>query len=73
MHEQFSSLGCDNVLPKLLDHSYVSTICSQPSSSHEFDFDVLIDNSIICDCNVDLGYEDNVFDMPGEKLPIVSP
>jgi len=46
----------------------IITICSQPSSSLEFDLDVPIDNSMICDSNVDLGYEDNVFDMLGGML-----
>ena len=55
VHEESPSLACDNVLISLLDHSHVSTFCSQPSFSLELDFDVLIDNFAICDSNVDMG------------------
>ena len=55
MHEESPRLGCDNVLPSPLDHSHVYNLCSQPSLSSEFDFDVPIDNHMFCDSNVDLG------------------
>ena len=41
---------------------------SQPSFSLELDFDVPIDNFEICDSNVDLGHEDNMFHMLGRNV-----
>jgi len=65
VHKDSPNLGCDNVLPSPLDYSHVSIICSPPSSSTEFDFDVLVDNPMFCDSNVDLGYEDDMINMLG--------
>ena len=58
----------DNVLPNPLDHFHVSPICSLPSISPEYSLDAAVDNHKICDSNVDLGYEDNTFDVHGEKV-----
>jgi len=63
MPKDSSSLGCENVLPNPLDQSHISTMCSQPLFSPESYFDVPIDNPIICDSNVDNGYENNMFNM----------
>ena len=63
MHDESPSLGCNNVLPNPLDHSYVSPICSLPSPSLEYYIDTPIDNPMIFYANVDLGCERNMFDM----------
>jgi len=44
------------------------SISSQPSSFPEWYFNVPVDNVMISDFNVDLGYEDNMFDMPGGNV-----
>ena len=61
VHEESSSLGCNNVLPYPLDHSHVSPVCSQPSFFLEYYFDVPIDNFAICDSIGDLGLANNMF------------
>ena len=63
MHDYSSSLGCDNILPNYLDPSHVSFMFSQPSFSSEFYFDMPLNNSVICDSNVDLHRTNNMFDM----------
>ena len=68
LHEGSPSLAYDNVIPNSLEHSHVSTFCSPPSFSPELDFDVRIDNFEICDSNVDLGHEDNMFHMLGGNV-----
>jgi len=68
IHEDSPSLGYDYVIPNPLDHSHVSTTCSQPSSSPEFDLDVPIDSYEICDSNIDLGNEDEMFNMLGGNV-----
>jgi len=40
-------------------------MCLQPSTSPEYDIVELIDNSMICDANDDLGYVDNMFSVLG--------
>jgi len=67
-HERSSSLGYDNVLPNPLYQSHVSSMCSQPSCFPEYYFNVPIDNFMICDSNVDLGREDNMFDVLGGNV-----
>ena len=57
MHEGSYSLACDHVLPSSLEHSHVSTFCSQPSFSSDYPYDVPIDNFEICDSNVDMGWQ----------------
>jgi len=61
MHEEFTSLGCNNVLPNPLDHSHASPLCSLPSPSSKYYIYMPIDYHMICDANVDLDCEDNVF------------
>jgi len=68
VHEGSPSLGSNHVLPSPLEHSHVSIFCSQPSFSPKLDFDVPIDNFKISDSNVDLGHEDNVFNILGGNL-----
>jgi len=47
---------------------------SQPSSSSpEYVFDVPIDNSEICESNVDLGNEDHMLNLLGGNVEILSP
>jgi len=62
------SLGYNNVLPNLLDHSHVSPICSLPSPSPEYYMDVPIRNPMICGSNIDLGYEVKMFNMLGGNV-----
>jgi len=40
----------------------------QPSPSRKYYVDVHTDNTVIFDANVDLGYEDNVFDVLGGSI-----
>ena len=68
LHEGSPSLTYDNIILNSLEHSHVSTFCSPPSFSPELDFDVPIDNFEICDSNVDIGNEDNMFHMFGGNV-----
>jgi len=68
MHEESPNLGCNNVLPDLLDHSHFSPICSLASPSLEYYIDKPIENPMIFYANHDLGYEDNMFNMFGENV-----
>ena len=61
MHEESPSLGFD-------DHSYVFSMCSLPSSSPEYYLDEPINNFLICDANIDFGYENNMFSMLGGNV-----
>jgi len=65
MHEESPSLACENVLLSLLEHSHVSTFCSQPSFSPKHTYDVPIDNFDICDSNGEMANADNMFQMLG--------
>jgi len=65
VHEGSSSLGSNHIIPNSLEHSHVSTFCSQPSLLAEFHFDVPIDNFVICDFNVDLGNANNMLNVLG--------
>jgi len=68
MHEESPSLACKNVLASALEHSHVSTFCSQPSLSPEYTYDVPIDNFEIVDSNVDMGYADNMLHVLGGNV-----
>jgi len=69
MYEEFPSLGFDNIiLPNPLDHSHISCLYLQPCPSPEHCIDMPINNFLIYDANIDLGYEDNVFDVVGVKV-----
>jgi len=69
MHKEFPSLGFDDsVVLSLLHHSHVSPMCSLPSPSPEYYIDKPIDNPMICDANVDLGYKDNLFNILGGNV-----
>jgi len=65
VYEESPSLAYDNILPSPLNHSHVSTFCSQPSLSLECHCDAPNDDSKICDSNVDLGHEDNMLNTLG--------
>ena len=55
VHEGLSSLSYENDIPNLLEHSYVSTFCSQPSSSFpNYTYDVPNDIFELSDVNVSL-------------------
>jgi len=67
--EHFPTLGFDDsVLLNPLDHSHTSCICSLPSHSPEYYLNEPTDNHMICDANVDLGYDDNIFDVLGGNV-----
>ena len=69
VHEGSSSLSYENVLPNSLEHAYVSIVSSPPSSSSpEYAFDVPIDNSEICESNVDMGHEEYMFNVLGGNV-----
>ena len=69
MHVKSLHLGLDDiVLPSSLDHSHVCSMCSQPSHSPKYQIDAPTDNPMIYDANVDLEYEDNVFDVLGGNV-----
>ena len=64
MYEGSRSLAYENVIPSSLEHSHVSTLCSPLSlSSPELYLDVPNDISMICDFNVDMGHDNNIFNM----------
>ena len=71
VHRDFSSLGCNIVLPNPVDYSHVSSMCTQPSPSPKYYLDVPIDNPMICYANVNLDYEENIFDVLDEMLIIL--
>ena len=63
VHKGSSSLACDNLIPNSLEHCHVD-LCLPPSlSSPELDLDVSNDISMICDFNVDMGKDNNMFNM----------
>jgi len=68
VHEKSSSLSYEIGLFNPLDHSHVSHMCSQLSFSPKCYFNVPNDNSMLCDSNVDLGYQDNTFNMLNGKV-----
>ena len=58
VQEGSSSLSYENVLLNPLKHAHVFIVSSPPtSSSPEYAFDVPIDNSEICESNVEMGHE----------------
>jgi len=63
----------DSVIPNLLKHSLVFPICLQPSILPEYSLDTPVDNPKVCDSNVDLGHEDNEFNVLGGMLTIIGP
>jgi len=68
VHKESPSLGCDSVLPNLLDHSHAPPLYSLPSPSPEYYVDVPIENPIIYYDTKDLGYKDNMFDTLGGNV-----
>jgi len=58
----------DSVIPNILEHSYVSPTCSQPSILPDCSLDVLVDNPKVCDSDVNLGHEDNEFNVLGGNV-----
>jgi len=67
MHEEFPSCSDDIDLPNHLDHSPISPMCSQCSPTPRYYIDVPIGNPVIFSANVNLSYEDNMFDVLGEN------
>jgi len=65
VHEGSLSVGCDDVSPNLLDHSYVAPVCLQPSFSSDYSFDMPNDIFKLCDSNMDLGCDDNMLNVLG--------
>ena len=69
VHDDFPSLGFDDrILPNPLNHLPASPLCSLPSLLPEYNMDVPIDNPMICDATMDLGYGDNIFYMLGGNV-----
>ena len=70
MHKGSPSLAYENVIPSSLEHSHVSTLCSPPSSlsSPKLHLAAPKDISTICDFNVDLGHENNMFNVLGGNV-----
>jgi len=69
MHKESPSIGFYNiVLPNPLDYSHILPMYLQPSPSLEYYINVPIDNAMICDANVNFGYEDNMFNMLGGNV-----
>jgi len=68
MHEESASLSCNIDLYNPLDHSHASSTCSESSISSGYSLDEPINNPKICDSNVDLGYENNMFSMLGGNV-----
>ena len=68
VNEGCPSLGCDDVIPIPLEHSYVSLMCSQPLFFPEYSVDAPNDISKLCDSNVDMSYVDNMFNMLGGNV-----
>jgi len=66
LHEESPSIGSDDsVIPNLLDHFHASPICSLSPPSPEYYTDTPIENPLIFDANVDLGYAVNIINMLG--------
>jgi len=63
VHEETPSLGSNHVSHNPLEHFHDSLLCSQPFFSPEYYVDVPKDISKLCDFNVDLGCENNMFNM----------
>jgi len=66
VHKDFPSLDFNNIVsPNPLDHSHFSPMCLQPSPSPDYYIGPPIENPMIFDASVDLGYEVNMFNMFG--------
>jgi len=69
VHEGSGSLSYENLLPNSLKHAHISIVSSPPSSSSpELAFEVPIDNFEICESSVDVGNEDNMFNVHGGNV-----
>ena len=64
-HKEPPSLGCHSDLLNPVDYSHDSGLCSLPSPSLEHYIDVPIDYPMVFIANVNLGYENNEFDVLG--------
>ena len=69
-HEEPTSLVCPSVLPKPLDYSHTSPLCSLSSPPPKYYFDAPIGNLMIF-ADMDWGYENNMFSMRGGMLMII--
>jgi len=68
MHRESPSLDYDICTSNPLDHSHASLMCSLPFPSPEYDIDMPIENPMIFDANVDLGYKDKMFNVLGGNV-----
>jgi len=68
MHEESPRLGCNNIFPNPLGRSHVSPICSLPSPSPEHYLDEPLSNRMIFDASIELGYENNRFNVLGGNV-----
>jgi len=69
MHEESPSLGFDDsVILNPCDDSHTFPMCLLPSYFPEYYLDAPLDNPMICDPTIDLGYEDNMFHMLGGNV-----
>ena len=68
MHERSPSLVCNYAFTNPLDHYHVSPTCAQASISPEYSLDAPVDSPKIYHSNVDLGYEDNEFNVLGGNV-----
>jgi len=72
--KDFPILGFDDrVLPNPLDHSHASPIYSLPSLTPKYYINVPISTPMICDATMNLGYEDNLFNIFGRSVIIMCP
>ena len=69
IHKKSPSLGFDDsVIPNPLDHSHVSPMYLRPSHYPKCDIVEPIDNSMICNANIDLGCDDKMFNILGGNI-----
>ena len=67
VHGEFSSLGCDIVLPNPHGDSHIYPMCSQPSFWPRYCFHMPIDNLMIYDATIGLGYKDKMIAVLGRN------
>jgi len=68
VYEESYSIGSSYVIPNPIEHSYVSIMRSQPSFPPNYCIDVPNDISRLCGFKVDLGRENNMFNMLGGNV-----
>jgi len=68
VHGGSSSLGSNYAIPNPIEHSHVSLMCSQHSSPPKNCFEASNENPMFSDSNVDLGHEENMFNILGGNV-----